>query len=185
MCFYFKPQRPFASKFPNTFGDNAQCTRARITAAKQLDFSQDLGALYSARSNQIELTNNISYALLNDATYQNGQLAIAQKPTNFVALYGTGCKGPEIEHISATYKIALSASALPTAQNSLQLLKVGCICDQNDLVRRKVGEDEKALMTIDYMESDLDDYKPTLAGIVAACRLPDCGNEEVRKIIPN
>ena len=66
----------------HTYGDGPRRTRARFTAARQRDFSQDLGEIYSTRSNQIELTNNISHAFLKDATYQNGQLAIAQDPTN-------------------------------------------------------------------------------------------------------
>ena len=72
-------------------------TRGRINAARRRDFPQNLGDVYSAGSDQVELAKNISYALLRDATYRNGQLPVAKHPTKSVVLYETGREGPKID----------------------------------------------------------------------------------------
>ena len=93
----FRTQTPILVEiYEDAYGGRKPRTRSRITAAKQRDCTQDLGDIYSTRSNEIELTSNIPYALFKGATHRNGQVAVAEGPTNFVVLYGTGCGNPKI-----------------------------------------------------------------------------------------
>ena len=137
--------------YENSYGDKIR-TSGKIVTAEKRNFTQNLGKIYSTLSNNIERTNNIAYALLEDVTYQNGQLTIAKQPTNYVVLYAIGCQDPEITTENQTHKITNTVDIISTLDASFTRLQAECICDTNDLIRNKITENDHALLTVDHID---------------------------------
>ena len=164
--------------YENSYGDKIR-TSCKIVAAQKRNFSEDLGKIYSTLSNDIERTNNIAYALLEDVTYEKAELTIAKQPTSYVVLYAIGCQDPAIETEGQKHKITNTVDILSTFDESFTRFRAECICDTNDLIRNKITENDHALLTVDHIDFCPEtEEKSPLANITAVCIITNKQNDD-------
>ena len=137
--------------YENSYADKIR-TNCKIVTAQKTNFNEDLAKIYSTLSNDIERTNNIAYALLEDVTYEKAELTIAKQPTSYVVLYAIGCQDPAIETEGQKHKITNTVDILSTFDESFTRFRAECICDTNDLIRNKITENDHALLTVDHID---------------------------------
>ena len=131
--------------YENSYGDKIR-TNCKIVTAQKTNFNKNLAKIYSTLSNDIERTNNIAYALLEDVTYQNEKVNIAQQPTNYVILYDVTYQDPTIKTEDQTHKITNSVDIPSTFDEPftrLQTKILHCIYHANDLIHNKITQKKK------------------------------------------
>ena len=164
--------------YENSYGDKIR-TNCEIVTARKRNFSEDLGKIYSTLSKDIERTNNIAYALLEDVIYENDELTIAKEPTTYVVLYAIGCQDPAIDTKNQTHKITNTVDILSTFDESFTRFRAECICDTNDLVRNKIAENDHALLTVDHINFHPETERKTpLANITAVYIIANKENDD-------
>ena len=165
--------------YENSYGDKIR-TSCKIVTAQKRNFSEDLGKIYSTLSKDIERTNNIAYALLEDVIYdENDELTIAKEPTTYVVLYAIGCQDPTINTKNQTHKITNTVHILASCDESFTRFRAECICDTNDLVRNKITENDHALLTVDHIDfHPKTEEKSPLANITAVYIIANKENDD-------
>ena len=131
--------------YENPYGDKIR-TNCKIVTAQKTNFNKDLAKIYSTLSNDIERTNNIAYAFLENVTYQNEKIHFAQQATNYVVLYSVAYQDPAIQTEDPTHKITNSVDIPSTFDEPftrLQTKILHCIYHANDLIHNKIIQKKK------------------------------------------